>query len=49
MFIASGYETLITALYFKCDPYLKSYVCAPPSHLSLSLTSLVETATPFSV
>jgi hypothetical protein len=25
MFNAEGYEQLITALYFKGDPYLKSY------------------------
>lgn len=33
MFIADGYETLITALYFKGDPYLNRCVLAAPARL----------------
>lgn len=39
MFYRDGYETLITALYFKGDPYLKSYVFSCNTILDQRLTS----------
>ncbi len=47
MFYCDGFETLITALYFKGDPYLKSYIPLPAStELSLLPRPLADLLSP---